>query len=114
MQRPDRDGGVAGQGLHVQRGQMLVRPGQHRAQRIVAPSLGCQQVRELRLEAGAPGVQHQLRGHAIGQALAGVLLDHGQGHVDPGGDPGRGPHAAVAHEDGVSVDVQRGTKAGQA
>src|SRR5439155_16911702 len=26
-------------------------------------------------------------------------------HVDPGGDAGRGPHTAVAHEDGFAVDL---------
>jgi hypothetical protein len=31
-----------------------------------------------------------------------MVLDHGECHVDPGGDAGRGPDRAIAHEDAVA------------
>ena len=34
-----------------------------------------------------------------------IVLDHGQGEIDAGGDPGRGPDAAIADMDGIGIDL---------
>ena len=47
------------------------------------------------------------RGRPVGELGAVVLLDQGEEQVDPGGDAGRRPAVAVAHEDLVGADVDR-------
>ena len=71
--------------------------------RTIVPD-GC---RELRLTARAAQEHHQPPRHQLGDVGAVVVLDEGEGEVDPGGDAGRRPHVAVAHEDRIGVDVDR-------
>src|SRR5438874_1322591 len=63
---------------------------------------------ELGLATRAAQVDHDLAGDGESGLRAQVVLDQGQHEVVRGGDPGGGPHVAVAHVDGVGVDVDPG------
>ncbi len=90
--------------LHAQRlVQTLPRPGEQGAEPSVRP-LHLQQGRKLALAPRTAAIDHQLLGRALGDGLAQVLGDQGQGQVYAGGDPRRGPDRAVANEDAVRFD----------
>ena len=68
---------------------------------------------ELALTAGPTQEHHEMAGDELRQLGAMVLLDHGQREVDAGGDPRRGPAAAVADPEGVTRHDQFGKLVGE-
>ena len=75
-----------------------------RAADTVAVRLPVEQGGELHLPARPPVVHDQHASNGLGDVAAQVLLDHGKAHVDPGGNPGRRPDAAVLDEDAIAID----------
>jgi hypothetical protein len=74
------------------------------AQRCPGGALRGELGAELALAPGALDEHHELAGDGAGELGTVVGLGHGQGQVQAGGDPGRGPDVAVADEDRVRVD----------
>ncbi len=83
------------------------------AQAVALCRLGRQVRAELRLGARAPQEEHQPARDGQRHLVAHVVLHQCQGQVDAGGDPGRGEHVAVTHEDRVGIDMNLGVPAGK-
>ena len=81
------------------------------AQRLALGPLGDERGAELGLVAGAAQEQHEVTRDRERGLPVEVLLDERQREVHPGGDPGRGPDRAVAHEDRLGVDAHLGMQA---
>src|SRR6202035_3267612 len=60
---------------------------------------------ELRLPAAPAVIEHELPRGALDDPIAIILRDHREREVDAGGDPGRTPDVAVAHEDLVGLEL---------
>ena len=69
---------------------------------------------ELALVAGSAQEHHEPAGDLLGDLDAEVVLDEGQGDVDPGGHAGRRPDVAVARPDRIGVDVDLRVAGGEA
>ena len=64
-----------------------------------------QQRRELRLAAAAAMIEHELARGLLRDLVAVILRDHRERQIDAGGDAGRAPDIAVAHEDAVGLEL---------
>lgn len=89
MERPFGHADAGCQGRHVQ-GCIQIRlyPLDHIGKWAVGLHLRLEQRTELRLVAGATGIEHEAFRDLAGDRSVEVVGDHGQGHVDAGGHSG--------------------------
>src|SRR4051794_37742047 len=88
-------------------------PGLQLTQGLAVGHLRSEMRAELRLAAGAACVDHEPARGLERDLAAEVLVDERQCQVHSGRDPRRGPDVAVAHVDGVGVDLDAREQIGE-